>query len=472
MKYLLPVAGLAVLIVLCSLALAGTAVVHGAGRSQPAGVPVWGTDIRVNPPVTSTADIKLNFLFAVNPSNANQVLAPYETEDSTATRSGYAWSTDAGRTWDPKLFYGPWISNTTPAGNPSGGFDSRGTAYYASAVAGDNVSGYVVLTSTVGGNWSAPLPIILTDTLHFRSQARLIVDGRSSGAFAGSLYIAWHDSTQTPGGIGLRYSRDSGRTWSADVPVSDPGHETAEQPILAVAADGGVYAAFGADDTNLYLNHSTDGGVTWGADQPIAGDTITPIGALDPKGRERLLSSGQPDSGFLINNDPRIALAPAAPETVYAVWNDGRWDSGFTLFSHPGQHGDIAFSRSTDAGATWSAPLRINDDVVKNGVDQWAPNIAVGTDGRIGVTWYDRRDDPAHLLYHLYYSESTDGGLTWSANTRVSDVPSDPMAVVDAKGNGLLGDYAGLAFAPAYALASWVDSRAGRVHDFYADRGA
>ena len=39
---------------------------------------------------------------------------------------------------------------------------------------------------------------------------------------------------------------------------------------------------------------------------------------------------------------------------LYAVWQDSRFSGG--------SHDDIAFSRSTDGGNTWSAPVKVEPD--------------------------------------------------------------------------------------------------------------
>ncbi len=77
------------------------------------------------------------------------------------------------------------------------------------------------------------------------------------------------------------------------------------------------------------------------------------------------------------------------------------------------------FSRSTDGGATWSTPVRVNDD---SGAPawQWFGTMSVAPNGRIDAVWLDTRDNPGTVLSSLYYAYSTDGGLTWSANERLS----------------------------------------------------
>jgi len=463
--------GLSVLLLALTLVVIIEQPISRAAPLTPGAPPTWGTDIRVSPVFTTTPDAQVNYALAVDPTNPDRVLAGYDSYGFNGVTSGYALSSDAGRTWTGDRFYATWISNTMASGNTSVGFDRQSTAYLVSQILGPTATGYVVLTTTTGSTWSWPVPIVLSDYSQYRNQAHLAIDARPSGSFAGSLYVAWRYFTTGPQGIWLRYSRDAGRTWSQDVPVSDVGNEAGEQPSIQVAGDGSIYTAFGANDTNLYLDRSTDGGVTWGTDQAITGGPITAIGGLDAEGHELLLLGGSSADGVVINNDPAIAISASDPRTVYAVWNDGRWETDFTIYGHIGRHADVAFSRSTDAGVTWSAPIRLNDDAQGNGIDQWAPSIATGPDGRVGVTWNDRRDDPNHLLYDRYYTESTDGGLTWSANSRINTSLNSAVARYNGDGNGDMGDYTSLVYGPDYVLPSWIDTRAGRVQDFYVNRG-
>jgi hypothetical protein len=47
--------------------------------------------------------------------------------------------------------------------------------------------------------------------------------------------------------------------------------------------------------------------------------------------------------------------------------------------------------------------------------------MSVAPDGRIDVVWLDTRDNSVSNISALYYSNSTDGGATWSINERLSD---------------------------------------------------
>jgi hypothetical protein len=81
---------------------------------------------------------------------------------------------------------------------------------------------------------------------------------------------------------------------------------------------------------------------------------------------------------------------------------------------------DVMFTRSTNGGKTWSAPVRVNDDPGQSEW-QWFGTMSVAPDGRIDVVWLDTRDNPGTVLSSLYYSSSTDAGVTWSVNERLSD---------------------------------------------------
>ncbi len=451
----------------------------GAGRILlPLFDPLWGSDVMVDPLL---ADNHENFSLAINPTDSNKILASYKYEDENGSGSGYDLSTDAGHTWNGSRFSGPWGADLlSPIGNTSVGFNARGTAFYSGRAANSEVNGLFVLTSTDAVNWGAPVEVITSTNAELRDQLHLAVDQRTNTPNAGSAFLIWRWFSGDNLGIWMSYSRDSARTWSPGVQVSDAANHYSSGPSIAVASNGVVYAAFQQRDNDcpcsapkLFLDRSTDWGVTWGADRLITGAPITKTGALDVEGHD-LVIIGQEDpveGGLEVNNYSSMAVAPNDSNTVYVAWNDGRWDTSFTIFQHEGKHGDIAFSRTTDAGQTWSAPMRINDDQIANGVDQFTPTIATGPDGTIGVTWYDRRLNPGGYLYDLFYSQSTDGGLTWSPNQRVSDVSSDPMIGVNAKGMGDMGEYKALALGPNYVIPSWIDTRSGVAQDFYSDRG-
>lgn len=158
----------------------------------------------------------------------------------------------------------------------------------------------------------------------------------------------------------------------------------------------------------------------------------------------------------------RVTGISNADELVGFVvaWRDGViGDFGFTAELSP-KH-NVYVTRSDDRGETWTRPIRVNDATAG---DQLFPWMCGTRDGRLHLVWLDRRDDPANLFYHVYHALSSDGGQTFSTNTPITTVPSNPRLadLRDRSGNGFIGDYIGLACGDTdVAAAVWPDMRDG-----------
>ena len=67
-------------------------------------------------------------------------------------------------------------------------------------------------------------------------------------------------------------------------------------------------------------------------------------------------------------------------------------------------HSDVYFTQSTDGGLTWSDPALVNDDG-DSATDQFQPSVAAGPGGAVAVAFYDRRaacptGDPSIITDH------------------------------------------------------------------------
>jgi hypothetical protein len=87
-----------------------------------------------------------------------------------------------------------------------------------------------------------------------------------------------------------------------------------------------------------------------------------------------------------------------------------------------GDKADIYFTQSSNGGTSWSTPIKVNDDTTTH--DQWQPALAVTPDGtHIFITWYDRRNDPNNSLIDRYGVIGSISGSTVSfgANFKITE---------------------------------------------------
>jgi hypothetical protein len=96
------------------------------------------------------------------------------------------------------------------------------------------------------------------------------------------------------------------------------------------------------------------------------------------------------------------------------------------------------FVRSTNAGQTFSAPIRIHDDPINHDKWHWMGTLAVAPNGRIDSLWLDTRNATNNTDSQLFYSYSADGGLTWTPNVSVSN-PFNPF--LGYPNQNKMGDY-------------------------------
>jgi hypothetical protein len=131
-------------------------------------------------------------------------------------------------------------------------------------------------------------------------------------------------------------------------------------------------------------------------------------------------------------------------ENVFIVYAQGTEDDK-----------DIFLIKSTDAGATWSSPIQVND--VSTG-DQRMPEMYIGQNDVIHIAWLDAQVDGKQ---HYYYSFSTDGGETFAPAERVTERGFDQEFVRP-------GDYFCMRQAPNGDMCMvWTDGRNGENHDIY-----
>ncbi len=299
----------------------------------------------------------------------------------------------------------------------------------------------------------------------------------------GTLYQLWlsFSSTTYYGRLVLMKSYDHGVTWVDTVfpsGFSGTGH-LPDKPWFRVKGDT-VYIVYADFNTwtwygQVKFTRSLDGGASFEPPISVSGapsDIGLPFIAVDPAGKVYVIwmdtdsyqfkmavstnggeSFTQPtvvhSVQFTSNSNwrahPIPSLETGGPDTLYLTWLDDRFGSW-----------DILFSKSTDGGVTWSNPIKVNDDT-GYGL-QMMPMLSVDSSGIIHIAFYDRRTG----LWEIRYARSTNRGLSFEPNIRVSDQSF--------YGNYFMGDYMGIASDNSYVYVVWSDGREGD-QDIYFARG-
>jgi hypothetical protein len=81
---------------------------------------------------------------------------------------------------------------------------------------------------------------------------------------------------------------------------------------------------------------------------------------------------------------------------------------------------DVMFIRSTNGGAAWSSPIRINDNPLGENSYQWFAAMSVARNGRIDAILNDTVVNSNNHFSVLKYAYSADDGLTWLGNTALT----------------------------------------------------
>ncbi|MGO9945520.1 MAG: sialidase family protein, partial [Steroidobacteraceae bacterium] len=303
---------------------------------------------------------------------------------------------------------------------------------------GTGGNGIWVLRSPDGGKTWDPAPVGVKvwkgdePDVKLEDMPRIWSDTGASSPHRGNLYMAWIEWQLEQSIILYSRSSDGGQTWAAPMRISTRAGLPRDDngavvgPIGTVAPDGTIYVIWN-EGFNVTLAISKDGGRSFKPSRPIF-DVAAPYfgGASGIPGVARCM--GFPQVGI----DPKLGR-------LYVTWSDFR--NGDV---------DVFISRSDDHGSTWTAPMRVNNDPIHDGADQFLQWMAVdATDGSVNVQFYDRRDDPANRLTRVTLARSTDHGQSftnyaWRAEPFATD-------------NAFLGDYEWLVALGGRVFGTWAE---------------
>jgi hypothetical protein len=288
---------------------------------------------------------------------------------------------------------------------------------------------------------------------------------------AGNWVAVWSsmetlgDTIGTDHDILVARSADNGATWT--FPEALNGNADSDSGLdlfVEIATDGAGnwVVVWTSNDTlgdtigtdyDILVARSTDNGATWSAPEPLkmnsaadgTSDDRESVIATDGSGNwiaawpstDSLGGSIGTEYDCLVarstdNGATWTAPAPlnsnaatdSGGDISVSVISDGAgnwiaaWNSSETFGDTLGSDSDLLVARSTDNGTTWTAPAVLNSAAATDVEDDLGPEFATDGAGNWLVAWHswDSQGDTIGLDADILVARSTDNGTTWTAS--------------------------------------------------------
>lgn len=278
-----------------------------------------------------------------------------------------------------------------------------------------------------------------------------------------TLIVAWNEYNRAK--VAFRISEDGGETFGPVDSVKGPG---VGYPSIAMVEDT-VYMAIYcfAGNPGIDYTHSEDGGFTWDSLRHIYNDAFQPCRIAVTWPDVHIVFSAD-DTSYagteifcLASSDGgrtwrpptiisyrdtvagQIPFNTSWPGGTAAVWYDYKYSPYVWT-------GDIFFRRNVDSVDAWDEI----DSLTTSHRAVWSDILAERT--QLHVVWEDERHDPGNN-FEIYYRESTDLGITWLPEVRLTNAPYYSYGPSLACGGGYLHlfwqdrrEYGNTGYAPLY----------------------
>ena len=244
-----------------------------------------------------------------------------------------------------------------------------------------------------------------------------------------SVYVVWYNTTLQASGnvvddeILFAKSTNSGAHFSSPINISNNPNSFSARPQVA-ASGRNVYVAWfesgpshSLNIANTYFARSIDAGVTFS----------TPI---------KLSNNGPANNYYNFTSDtPKIAFSNISNnDNVYVIWTYVSSSPSSTP-----QNTDVFFSRSIDAGVTFSSPFNISNNPGLSG----DASMIVSTNPKnihadeVNVMWLDDAGGKSGER-NIFFSQSTDNGASFGNAINISNTQgSSLLSQIAMSGNNL-----------------------------------
>ena len=353
--------------------------------------------------------------------------------DGGASGIGFALSRDAGRTWRSGVLPQLTAQNSPPgaqsrASDPAVAYDAAHHTWLISTLGLTTQTDVAVSRSTDGGHWTAPVQLAQGPLL---DKEWIACDNGVSSPFRGRCYVLYTDDAQHQ--MSIQTSDDGGATWTPPARVTTD--LLGAQPEVRPDGSLVVVAVDLPDNTNrgsLLALTSTDGGVTF--------DPGVTVATFTWHAPPRMRAVPLPSAAVSADGTVSVAVQGCAPTATACSAND------------------VLFTSSAD-GVTWSPLASVAHGaadrfVVGLDADPLHP-------GGLALVYTLMEPgtcaEAATCRLGIAFQRSSDGGATWSAPRRLDAAAFGQTWLADA-GGAMLGDYYSVSYAggrvvPVFTLA-------------------
>jgi len=395
---------------------------------------------------------------AANPDNPNQIVVAYNDSRSFGTSnniSGASVSTDGGNTFVRLTAATGRSPFDNTFGDPVVLYNRESGVWFTVWIdvnPGCTLGGYKSATPSDPNSWTH----FCVHSGSSDDRESGAVDNNPASPHYGNMYVSWNDFG-VGGNLKVRFSTDNGVTWTErQLAGASPFIRDVQATVDLTTGD--VYVA-GMDEggggfPHNNINHmyrSTDGGNTW---------LHTYTGPVFPG----------PGVTTCASNSYFACMFNGPSYWRHEGWGQPSANNGVVglVYAQRGTSpdpGDVFYIRSTDKGATFGPPFKLNSDTTTR--PQWQPNLSVAEDGSLLAVWYDAREsttctkgNPAVPCYRMWARKSIDNGATWLADMEFSDVvtplPGQPDSFIVTE---YVGDYDYSYHVLNQHLHPWADGR-------------
>jgi hypothetical protein len=305
--------------------------------------------------------------------------------------------------------------------------------------------------STNGGvSWGADIRLTINSSASYYP----------SEALSGSaVHCIWQDNRDGNTEIYYKRSTNGGVSWETDTRLTNDNSNSNYPSVSVTGTTVHVVWQDNRDgNAEIYYKRSTDGGVNWEADTrltnangnswypccAVSGQAVNIVWQEERDGNREIYFKRSTDGGISWNADTRMTNDPSnswnpsigiSGQAVHIVWSDERDGNG----------SEVYYKRSTDGGTTWGTDTRLTNAPYGSNYS------SVSVSGQVvHIVWEDGRD----FNVDIYYKRSTDGGVSWGADTRLTYDPS-------------LSYYPSVAVSGSVVHAVWQDNRNGNWEVYY-----